>query len=424
VRRSRSVDPDSPHSSSQRAMPNNALTRRASYIISGHSPTRRRKMCSPRNACDWVDPFKAGNLNDANDWVKITEPDPFHGFEQVENLDFNQLQNSLDQLETSVRLLGRTSGLTYPQFSEVVKPVPLRPSVYECLRRSGPNVAEVALRDAQHTKQVPEELCEPIEITVKHESESGQMKLSLVGKRDEPVTIRKVKEAMVAELGDVNTSEFGFILKSGDMTALRLDYDVIRPSGKKRQFELVVRGIDLPRPKDFEQQLFQRPERLTLSPLSISRVSFFQLQDDGDLSPALSIKTDNSWQQVEAFELRLPLAPPVFSMAQEVEYFVLTPPASRPGQACLRDIEAFEHCFNQDLTSRLASFFPDLLDEPEEDELEMSSARQGPEAPPALQRESLEVTSPPERLGSKASSVAGSAAGTSQDGDDNEWSML
>lgn len=308
-------------------------------------------------------------MSEPNDWV-IAELEPVydlgqvgttpggHEFEKVEKLDFKQIFESLDQLEKSVRLLGRATEFVYPHISAEPE-TKLRPSVCEFLERCGRHVTSHRGTPYMNTKQVSEDQVEAIEITVKHESESGQMKLSLVGKRDEPVTIKKVKEAVVAELGCMNTSEFDFILKSGDMTALRLDYDVVRPCGKKRQCELVVRGIELPKEEKspfhfLEQdvqhgQLIRPRERLELPPLSISQVSFFQLHEDGDLSPAVSIDTESSWKEVGTFDFRMPVTPPAFSMAQDVEYFSLTPLSTRSGQVNLRDVEASARCPNQDI---------------------------------------------------------------------------
>mmetsp|Transcript_119328 Transcript_119328/g.210982 ORF Transcript_119328/g.210982 Transcript_119328/m.210982 type:complete len:341 (+) Transcript_119328:105-1127(+) len=331
-------------------MPIYSSTRKANESNKCHSvpnSPKRRKMYGA-GLCP--DSPKAATFDDAEGWINITEQDPMHGFERVDNLDFKHVQNSLDQLQKSVRLLGRMSGLAQPPSRDEPKRL-LLPSVYECMRRSGPKCAEVVLRDVQYTK--PEDPPKVVEIVVKHETDAGQMKLSMVGKRDEPVTIAKVKEAVVAELGGVNTSEFGFILRSGDMTALRLDYDIIRPSGKKRQFELVVRGIELPKPSEPQVEVFEPPvqqlKRRPLSPLSTSQLSMFQFPEDADLSPALSVSTGHSWRHEEIVELRLPLAPLTFSMAEEAEYFLLTPPgAVTPRRASLRDIDASENNSNQD----------------------------------------------------------------------------
>mmetsp|Transcript_72379 Transcript_72379/g.125486 ORF Transcript_72379/g.125486 Transcript_72379/m.125486 type:complete len:301 (+) Transcript_72379:102-1004(+) len=273
-----------------------------------HSP----KYCNPVSAHGCRDLIEPGSYDDTNDWVNIAVPDPTHGFEQVENLDFKQLQNSLDELETSVRLLERASDVAFPQYTH--EHMPLRPSVYERLRRSGPNVAVISHRNAQYTKQIAQDPPRVVEIIVKHESESGQMKLTIAGRRHEPVTIAKVKEVMVAELGAGTTSEFGFILKSGNITALRLDYEDIRPPRKKRRFELVVRGIELPKPKEHQFQ----PKSFNL------RAQYFRAQD------------------TSTFELRPPGIPSTFSMAPEAEYFILTPPPT-PGRALsLRDIDFSE----------------------------------------------------------------------------------
>lgn len=170
---------------------------------------------------------------------------------EVDSLDFETVHDTVGQLDKSMRLLGRVSDFAQPS-SALCKNQPqnLRASVMECMTRSNRS------SNREVAERVPEDPTEVVEIVVKDETNAGQMKLTMVGKRREPVTIAKVKEAVVAELGSGNTSEIGFLLNGGDRNVFRLDSEVIRPSknihthGTKRRFELVVQGIELPKPTE------------------------------------------------------------------------------------------------------------------------------------------------------------------------------